>query len=513
LRKACCTGEIKMNQISLAELIERASSSTEAIIVEPLKVGEGGVDPLGLRQINFDLMDLVFPQLNNVARHVRPFTLMAWAWRQAWRIFESSKEQAVDSELLRDFVDRVEMIFAWSQFLIDSNADLPGRLALGPVLNLDGYHFGGPAWQARRKVRRYSTGLIAAVNYGPALKSMKWLMAVPNIPNVFRAHPQLDHALDAFEAKIADFVEHPSLSSFGEVSVDAKFVADIGAAWSLIEPVQQERSAAFAKLALAEAPTMRQNGVRLVQAVFARHSGTDLSVSTVREEMGAPSCWQAEAELYDASLKWERLQFRQLFRLSLECLLSWIVEYLEFGDATTDEIASEFVAQVGDGREGKAADFADQIGVGHNPAKELSALVDSLREIAGEDKIPLEVLIARGLFVALQEGPRESVIHEQLDRLPLERAIKEFEDWQDLELRSFFSNVIEHWILAPHAYWSVSRGLADARADGKQILRLRVVMGDAGWTLARPDSGAIWPNPTPDRLETVISMLRECEQL
>jgi hypothetical protein len=38
----------------------------------------GGVDPLGLRQINFGLMDRVLPDLNNVASHIRPYTLMAW---------------------------------------------------------------------------------------------------------------------------------------------------------------------------------------------------------------------------------------------------------------------------------------------------------------------------------------------------------------------------------------------------------------------------------------------------
>ena len=37
----------------------------------------GGVDPLGLRQINFNLMEEVFPGLNNVARHVRPSS----SWR------------------------------------------------------------------------------------------------------------------------------------------------------------------------------------------------------------------------------------------------------------------------------------------------------------------------------------------------------------------------------------------------------------------------------------------------
>src|SRR5260370_30750902 len=55
----------------------------------------GGVDPLGLRQINFDLMDEVLPGLNNVARHIRPFVVVAWAWRRANQLAESSGKTTV----------------------------------------------------------------------------------------------------------------------------------------------------------------------------------------------------------------------------------------------------------------------------------------------------------------------------------------------------------------------------------------------------------------------------------
>ena len=69
----------------------------------------GGVHPLGLRQINFDLMDEVLPGLNNVARHIRPFVVIAWAWRRASQLAEASRKKTIPPELLQDFVDRIEV--------------------------------------------------------------------------------------------------------------------------------------------------------------------------------------------------------------------------------------------------------------------------------------------------------------------------------------------------------------------------------------------------------------------
>jgi hypothetical protein len=72
-----------MAQPSIADLTATAASSEGPFFVPPIAYKFGGVDPLGLRQINFDLMDQVLPGLNNVARHVRPFVVVSWAWHRA----------------------------------------------------------------------------------------------------------------------------------------------------------------------------------------------------------------------------------------------------------------------------------------------------------------------------------------------------------------------------------------------------------------------------------------------
>ena len=54
------------------------------------------------------------------------------------------------------------------------------------------------------------------------------------------------------------------------------------------------------------------------------------------------------------------------------------------------------------------------------------------------------------------------------------------------------------------------RGLADARAHGKTILRLKVVLDEGGWTHAPGVSQAPIPVPTADRLQTALNLVQEC---
>ena len=75
------------------------------------------------------------------------------------------------------------------------------------------------------------------------------------------------------------------------------------------------------------------------------------------------------------------------------------------------------------------------------------------------------------------------------------------------------AHVFESWIFGQHVYWSVGRGLADARGRGKTILRLKVTLEENGWTLAPganvADRNA--PQATGDRLETALTLIREAD--
>lgn len=66
-----------MTSQTLAEIDAVFSRSPIAHVVPKLRLQPGGVDPLGLRQVNLDLMDRALPGINNVTMLIRPYVLMA----------------------------------------------------------------------------------------------------------------------------------------------------------------------------------------------------------------------------------------------------------------------------------------------------------------------------------------------------------------------------------------------------------------------------------------------------
>jgi hypothetical protein len=263
-----------MARVSLAELTATAAQAQDPGFASASIPKVSGVDPLGLRQINFNLMDNVFPGLNNVARRLRPFVVVTWAWRRAYQLAQGlgAIDVRLNSQLL-DFVDRIDVIYAWSQFLIDPKAELPGQDVLAPLLKAQDFTFGGAAWEKQRKVRRLSTALSAPINYGPSLKMLGWLYPNLERQGVMIPSPRATPALDAFEAGIADVLNHDAFSKFGSVVVARQEALDWSKRWALPD------------ISDAEAAVMRD--LLLGAADEPRHkSGNLLLEASTRQEYG-----------------------------------------------------------------------------------------------------------------------------------------------------------------------------------------------------------------------------------
>ncbi|MDE8654656.1 septum formation inhibitor-activating ATPase [Novosphingobium album (ex Liu et al. 2023)] len=495
----------------LSALLEIARGAGEPRPVDKSKVDFGGVDPLGLRQINFGLMDRVLPDLNNVASHIRPYTLMAWAWRRVRHILERGKKQSAAPEDLRDFVDRIEAIYAWSQFLIDPRADIPGAQAMRSLLDTAKYRFGGDEWAARRNMRRYSTGLISPLNYGPSLRTMGWLLPVEGAAGIFQPDPSLDAVLDAFEKRFESELGHEAFNRFGSVVVERSDAERWGKLWALEEPRATEAKAMFARLGGERAAPARQKGIALIQAAFADLGDEEATYEDIRLRMAdRAEAWNASEDRPAAADEWRAVQVRQLFRLCLEGLFYWSIGQLMSRSLSTAQLAQVFISALDEGSlPEKAEAWLLASSDTANPVAHLRSLQAALRD---QDRLPSAIVA--GLKLCLREAPSQAHPFENTDRLPLSRAKREAERWRDLPPTGFVGRMLDIWIMAQHAYWSVGRGLADARNRGKTILRLRIVMDEGGWSLTPGTTRqGNPPEPTPDRLETAVSLLMECGRL
>lgn len=497
-----------MAQPSLADLTAAAAAAEDPGFTPASVPRLGGVDPLGLRQINFDLMDQVLPGLNNVARHIRPFVVVAWAWRRAHQRAQALGTEVVKLGQLQDFVDRIEVIYVWSQLLRDVNADLPGRQVLAPLLQATEFKFGGPNWQQRRKLRRYSTALSAPINYGPGLKMLGWVHPHPIYPDVMIPNAAAAPALDALEAQIGDLLDHDAFSGFGPVVVtrdEARAWAD---SWAMNSVTEPEARVMSELLVGSAAPVGRRLGGELMLSAAVHASST--SADRLRAAMaGPPSDFVPPAHLLEIREAWRRVQIRQLFRFSLEALFYWTLDRLQGTSSSIEVLVKKYLDQIprpahittaGAWIESLSAPAA-------GPTELITRIQHALDDPTGGD---LANSIATGLAFCLSEASQAESLAERTDRLPLLRARLEAASRAGDSIEEFLRHVFESWVLAQHAHWSVGRGLADARAHGKTLLRLKIILDEGGWTLTPGASRGSPPQPTQDRLQTAVSLATEC---
>jgi len=489
---------------TVQEIIDDSALANGPRVSELVRIRPGGVDPLGLRQINFNLMDQLLPQLNNVARHIRPLTVMAWAWRCAWRAAEAIGLEEVPVSTLREMVDRIEVIFVWSQLLIHESVDLPGSAYLKARLD-SSYTFAGERWMQMQKERRYSTALSAAVNYGPSLFNLCFARRGVQRDEV-RVHSLAVAALDSLDSLLGKHRNHSAFTKFGAVTVTQAELKLWGGLWDIEKITDAECEHIAATLGGKDAPLKRQHGIQLVKTAIKRTA--ERSDSAVRTAMCDYSAAQGDAQLLESVAVWRGIQVRQLFRLTLEALLYWATVEVSDRPSSVEQMALRFL----EGTPHKSTvatwltppadpDAVDIVG----PIVELEKL---LRGRVNADSLP--GAIYRGLCTVLACNAIDG--SERQDRLPLARAQNEAKFFHDKPPAQFMEYVLSAWAIGQHVYWSVGRGIGDARRGADRILRLKIVPDEAGVRIV-PGANNSAPRTTPDRLSTAITLLLEAGEL
>lgn len=498
-----------MSPSTLKELTQSAMASEEPRFIAAGEARMGGVDPLGLREINFSLMDEVFPGLNNVACHIRPFVVVTWAWRRARQIAEALGQPGVMQEQLQDFVDRIEVLFVLSQLLRRNDVDLPGRQYLAPWAANPVFIFGGDEWKKRREQRRLSTALSAPIQYGPGLKALQWITQHPEYRGLMIPNPVVEPALDALESALSEVLDHEAFTSFGTVVVTCEEALQWSRLWALEDVTEREAQVMRELLCGSFAPEKRRLGVEMLLAASAHLQSTD--AARLRDTMaGFPSDFTPAQHLLQVRDAWRRLQVRQLFRLSLEALFFWMQRRLEDLPLPIDSLVTRFIEEVGEpAQTGGAWGWVESLAHRTESPVQLAELLQ--RELDGSASESLARRIAVGLGFCLMEPIKEPTAAQPTDRLPLSRANKEALARAHGSVHDFVRHIFESWVLAQHAFWSVGRGLADARSRGSRVLlRLRIILDEGGWRLTPEAPPGSPPSPTRDRLQTAITLCKEC---
>jgi hypothetical protein len=230
-----------------------------------------------------------------------------------------------------------------------------------------------------------------------------------------------------------------------------------------------------------------------------------LDPALVRKTMcGLPTNFAPQPHLEATAKAWRILQLRQLFRLALESLFHWGLLKLRSGPMTTSALVESFLGEAGSAETTELwlSEVRDDL---RGPCDWLDAIRKAL--LSGNREVELPGVIRAALAACMLEAPPTAGA-ENDERLPLSRAAKEAHNSVYSTPRTLMSHVLDSWVIGQHVYWSVNRGMGDARAGRRMILRLRVALEEGGWTLT-PGSAMPIPNATPDRLETALTLLRE----
>ncbi|UWU25631.1 hypothetical protein N2601_29700 (plasmid) [Rhizobium sp. CB3060] len=528
-----------MNQQLQAVDLEFATAPG-ARLVTKLALKDGGVDPLGLRQINLDLMDRAIPGINNTTVFIRPYAFMAWAWWKTNELLSKGGKQDIDAAAAKNFVMRLEVIYAWSHML-NGGRDLPGMAVLRSCLPLEGgrpFTFKGADWETVKKKRQASTSIMDAIQYGPSIKALGFLEQT-SVTGVFRPTEQAMPAVRAIDAIVAGstmrLMVDPKVETFRPEEVK-QLNADLPPS----EPTGEERDV-FRKLFEPGRETGRKDFTRrhetlalVLEAIDASPSG--LTVPELRGVLASgvlPSgrrllrAGSNETGLQTTWLLMSSLQVRQLQRLALESMLVWIEVMIKTngGSASTDALVAMALSQavvfdsdlagptVGDvlaAMSQRSGDHGWPVAAAKGQT-DFVALSDrlSLAQRGGPgsyEAIPGLCLTAlayvQAMYTALKlQGADDGRLGElggRSDRFPTSLQHRRLLSLQDATVDTLWRELIETWVIGQHVRWSVARN-----GDGTQ--RLRLALGDSGWLRVHKRLSGPF-GPTPDRLLSALSL-------
>ncbi len=475
-----------------------ASWSGPRVVARP-PLRPGGVDPLGMRQVNFDLMDRCIPGLNNTATRLRPYTLVAWAWWKAAELARKEAGDVVQVDRLKAYVDRVEVLFAVGHLVEGDFGGLLGSDTLNAeVVGRGSYDFSSKRWRDFRVRRALTTSLMAPVSYGPSAKEGAGLGYLsPRSDGVFAPTAEVMPAVLALDGLLAGAMGDPCLARLECGRVGVARMRELYPFWAMDGLDEAEREVGRSRLVRGAAESGRAATLGLVRRVLEEADGP-LRVDEVRWAMALDD---AEAvppgdEPGAASL-WRGVQAQQLHRLSAEALLVWLLNATLTRPRQLGELASMLLDGTGEDSDLDLGTWlASHPTAGEGPCDPVLA-IEAIEAVRQRDRPDLALDGLRTALAICREVDCDARLYGGApDRLPLARALARAEDISGLPLRDGIEVLLSEWVIGQHLYWAVGR-------SGDETQRLRLMLDEGGWMSFSAYDDA---NPTPDRLSTLLSL-------
>lgn len=502
-----------------------APSSLGPFIVPAFERESGGVDFLGLRQVNLDLMAECFPGINNTTQHIRPFSVLSWVhWRFHAELARSGAKDASSKEI-ELFQEKAEILFTWGHQL--AGVGVPGRLSKCPEGSGGWVELTFKAWQRSPR----NTSLQAPVQYGPAMKSRFGLgFAEPVAEGLHRVTDDGEALAEALDVRLQrssayDLVCDLSSRKGRRADAEALF-----SAWRVDSPSKAE-SKIFLPAYFDETDfeggsslAVRSGTIQAVREVL-RAAGRGMTEDAIRSSLAyrrLPSGQKIKLSHQPAlnAHKWFVLQVRQAQRAALEGMLAWL-EWRMGSLPRIELVRAETIRIIG--QEGKVsckdtlARFIESFGdidryltlAAKGAPDCIFGLVARLFESIDEDVNHALPIAGRLLLVtsavtnwlSLENESQSLLTKGAAERVSLSHQLRHFTNRGDLPFGEWLCEVIETWVIGQHLKF------ATYRFDGG-TQRLRFTFDEDGleFLAEKPSS----PIVSRDHLAAALSLMTEC---
>ncbi|MCF4098641.1 hypothetical protein [Maritalea mediterranea] len=502
----------------------------------PLDRENSGVDFLGLRQANLDMMGEMIPSINNVTSYIRPFSLMSWVYWKFHDLCEEAGIEEANSDDLKLFRERIEVLFTWGASHHETSERIPGIWATPPP-DKDGVKpLSFDAWGRVQS----STSLIAALWYGPALKTVTglgFLSPIPGRRGFFRVSSAGAALAQSLDKKLREDGGRYDrlLATLDPVEANK---GDAIALWSLWSPetVEHKEMAIFSSALMTEEAVGLNDTLlskRSTTLSLARHhlqeAGTPQSIPEIRRGMCFSirtdgSTYDIPAVLEKCRRKWLTLQMRQLQRLALETLLGWCEDQILRHDVVDPSaMASQFKTlwtptDFGLGEDRTLAELINELDAKSNSVENFIGAINKhdlpdpfsiMAEITDKSRLRDPDAAASCFFGLLQcasfagaeNAPADMIQLGTAPRLSLIVLRNRLTGLENVNIAEAFEYIMEATVISQHFSTAVNR------FDGRNQ-RLRLAIEETGLTAL---VSSPWkPTVTEDRLAMLLSLSAQC---
>ena len=316
--------------------------------IKPYADASGGVDYLGIRAVNFALMDEFMPSINNVTMSIRPYSVMTWA---AWAFREEkrmhSEQEAKRSEFIR-FREKLEVLFGWSHQIHHSGSGLVGNAQRLPE-GMEEVSLSFEAWD--RNVSWLDAG-----NYGPSLKAENGLGFLVQVkPSIFAVTGSGQRLARALDKSLRNCDHYNELRSLDRIVGSVELADSLYPHWMMTSPSNGEAEAFRGVFYEPEKSGensrvgRRSAAISLILWALSEQKGP-VTVAALRRYMTLYEI-EPESSRYKSETLgrvqglWRVLQLRQAQRLAAETLFGWIeIEILGRSRYLSSQIVDDLVA-------------------------------------------------------------------------------------------------------------------------------------------------------------------------